>query len=232
MSRRVIRKYYRNWIEYKIKFPTKPEAWVLYDETNFWSSVWSVNSKFKQSWWGTTYWTATAYDTTNKRIYSNSTHSKAAISFTEAAYDDIGNAKKVKIVYDYLYVPNNTNTYSSWVFWFLHAWEKKSSWYDIYWSWTYTLSSWAGFAHSVEYKWELVYDLVNDSWTFIFTNLSNQEKSIYNVSWWKQYWVKGWNNKSLFLWNREADSWTVLWWQVRDQWTTSYFWDMHVYVIL
>ena len=239
----VERKFYTNswsgsfvkWdnVAYSPLIQIRPENKLeLYDETNFGSSVWTINSKFKQSWWGTQYWTYTSYDTGNKRIYASSSHAKAILSFTEAAYDEIWQAKKVKIIYDYLYLANNTNQYNSEVSVFLHSWYKSKYSFGENWVWTYTLASWTAFNYWIGYKWELVYDLVNDSWTFTLTNLSSNEETIYNVTWCKKYWVKDWTSNALFLWAREWGWGACLWWHTKDQWSTSYFWDMHVHVAI
>lgn len=205
----------------------KEGARTLFDETDFKNSSYSKNWYFLAAWrwWGSSF-TQTAYDTANWRIYSTGSHSYAWIRFNSSSYNVIGDAKKIKIVYDYIFVANNTNRYGSWVILFLWELSKSSYWYgyNSYQSITHNPEFTDIIDNATEYSCELVYDLKNDTWTMTSTKISDGSKKTSTIGNLSTYWT----TSSMFV--GTSDRWSI-WWQVRDQWIASYFWDMHVYYI-
>lgn len=208
------------------------ENWALLDETDFKHSSNSKNNMFKFTWWGdNTSFTNTAYDTTNWRIYSTSWHSMWKIYLKSDAFTPMQIAKKLKVIYDYLYLSNNTNYYTAslWIFW--QNLDKNSSWYTTNWSLTYNPGCPSIINIATPYSGVLEYDLINDTWTFAVTNLNNQSTGTSTVTWLKQYW-KVTSNSSFFT-TSAGDWYTYAVWGVYlDQGTTCYFGDVHVYYML
>lgn len=202
------------------------EKWELLDETDFKNSSYSKNWFFNPKWWSNaTSFSATGYDTANWRIYSTGSHSYGCLGFNSSAYNVMGNAKKLKIVYDYLFIANNTNTYGSWIRLPRALLAKRSSWwqYEDALALNYSPVYSSAINWAVEYSWELVYDLESDTWTMTFTKLSDNTQSVVTMSWLKTYWT----TSSLFSNTRSANP--AFWGVYKDQGTTSYCWDMHVY---
>lgn len=201
-------------------------SWILLDETNFKNSSYSKNWYFNPKWWANaTSFSATGYDTANWRIYSTGNHSFSSLAFSSSAYNVMGNAKMLKIVYDYLLIANNTNRYGSWIKLPRVLIAKKSSWwqYEVRLNLNYTPVYTSAINWGVEYSWELIYDLEADTWTMTFTNLSDNTQSVVTMSWVKQYWT----TSTLFSDTRSANPW--FWGVYKDQGTTSYCGEMHVY---
>lgn len=195
------------------------DNWILFDESDFATSTPSKNSQFHYSWWnGTTYWTNTSYDTTNKRIYANNSHCLAWFILNDSTA--LVGAKKIKIIWDYAYC-YNSNTYSSGV----HLMPfNLSMTYSLSVNWetwtTYSPALNTFLTHSTPYSSEFIYDFDTDSWTLKVTNLSNQTETQCTVTWFKQYWDSKVNSWSLELFS-----------MYKDQWSSSYLWDYHIYYV-
>lgn len=201
--------------------------WILFEETNFKHSSYSKNWYLNPGWWwSATSFTYTAYDTTNGRLYSTGTHWYAGLYFTSAAYNIIGSATKFRIVYDYLYTSNNTASYWSWPVITLAEFYKKSWSYSMNWYRTWISTSpelQTLLPVTIPHSAILDYDIANDSGLWTFTNLNTQAKATATMTWLSQYW----NQNVIFNWSRSVGA--MMWWLLLDKWTTSYFWDMHIY---
>lgn len=207
------------------------QNYELVEETNFKQSIVSTQWLLRAQWWnGSTSFSNIWFDTTNGRIYSSSTHSLGEMFFNHTAYDTLGTAKKIKIIYDYLYLANNTSYYESnvWMFW--HTISKRSSWRWESWAVTYNPTMTSNFEMDTPYSAVMEYDLVNDTGTFVATKISDQTKLNYTLSWAKQYWTKT-TSDSFFTTSWDPGNYK-LGWVYMDQWSTCYFGDMHIYAIL
>ena len=159
--------------------PTWQYNWNLYAETNFKnSSYWW----FRSMWWYTSSTPSnTAFNTSEWYIYTTWSHAQCKISPQTWDLTRFENANAIKIVFDWIYLTTNSNSYwsNSRVAWF---WlDSNSSIFKLADAWVMT---WASCVANTWYSW---YSIIEKNWSYDnwITYLSNWSVFKCENDWWK-----------------------------------------------
>ena len=206
---------YINW-ETKQVYPAW-YTWQLYKETNFKSSSYWW---FRVAWWWTESWpSSTSFNTSEWYIYNSWSHWACCITPLQADYDLFQSANAIKIVCDWIYYVNNSNTYWNelWIFgsWFRSRSANPFSLINC------ELTSWSNISYSTWYTYEFIiekwwyWQFTTSNWA-VYTCTKSRDQIVTTNSWWIFYPTQ--------------DSRTKMAWICLDQWSTNRMKDIHVYL--
>lgn len=188
--------------------------WQLYKETDFKSSSWWT---FRVDWWNTNNSPSNiGFNTTDGYIYSTNSHSQARIHGVTSDFSSLSNAKAVKIVCDWIYRGNNTNSYNTAVWIWCINFNKNSGensvsgWTLLTWSLP-DLSTWYT-AEFIIKKWEY--------WILTVSNGSTYQ-STYDWDYLMSTASWGW----FYNWQTQNFGYIS-----KNQWTGCQMKDIHVYI--
>ena len=189
--------------------------WTLYKETDFKNSSWGW---FRVVGWnGASSASRVSFNTTNGYIYSSSTQSQANILPLVADLTTFSSAKAIKIVCDWIYRGNNTNSYNTSVWVWSVRFGKNSSEDRL---WDATLLTWSKPWFSTWYTCEFIIK----NWEYWILTVSNWSTYQTNYSWsdlvstWSHWWFAsspmygfGYINRNQGTWCQLKDIHAYIW---------------------